>query len=117
MTHTTKAIAILAFITLLPAVNAASAQSCCGMGTTTAATPAKSGTGRGLVKAIHQKTKTITLSHTEIPGIMMAMTMDYPVEKVGLLKGINVGDSVTFTLKSMKSGEYVVSAISILPKN
>jgi Cu/Ag efflux protein CusF len=117
MTHTTKAIAILAFISLLTAANAVSAQSCCGMGKTVAATPAKSGTGRGLVKAIHQKTKTITLSHNDIPGIMMAMTMDYPVKKAGLLKGINVGDSVTFTLKSMKSGEYMVAAISILPKN
>ena len=117
MTHTTKAIAILAFVTLLPAANVVSAQCCCGMGTTVATTSAKSGSGRGLVKAIHQKTKTITLSHNDIPGIMMAMTMDYPVKYAGLLKGIKVGDSVTFTLRSMKSGEYMVSTISILPKS
>ena len=114
MTYTTKTIAILALASFLAAGSEVNAHSYTSKIAVTA--PAKTGKGRGLVKAIDLRAKTITLAHNNIPGIMMAMTMEYPVEKSSVCKGIHVGDSVTFTLKSTKAGEYVVSAIAIIPK-
>ncbi|HWF43943.1 MAG TPA: copper-binding protein [Candidatus Kapabacteria bacterium] len=72
----------------------------------------KQGQGRGLVQAIDSSGKSVTLDHNDIPGIMDAMAMSYPVESPQLLQGVKPGDSVIFTLKEPEPGEYVVSAIS-----
>ena len=82
----------------------------------TAGPAIKQGQGRGLVGAIDPKEKTILLEHNDIPGIMEAMSMSYPVERPELLQGLKIGDSVIFTLKEPEVWEYVVSAISVIPK-
>jgi Cu/Ag efflux protein CusF len=88
-----------------------------GMRSGEAAGPAiKQGQGRGLVGAVDLAGKTILLEHNDIPGIMDAMSMSYPVERPDLLQGLKIGDSVIFTLKEPQVGEYVVSAISVIPK-
>jgi Cu(I)/Ag(I) efflux system periplasmic protein CusF len=78
--------------------------------TTTAAV--KQGQGRGLVQSIDSSGKNVTIAHNDIPGIMEAMTMSYPLESPQLIQGVKPGDSVIFTLKEPEVGEYVVSAIS-----
>jgi len=78
---------------------------------TTAAT-VKQGEGRGLVQSIDSSSKNVTIAHNDIPGVMDAMTMSYPVENPALLQGVKAGDSVIFTLKEPEVGEYVISAIS-----
>lgn len=70
------------------------------------------GDGRGVVKAMSAKDSTITLDHNTIPGVMDAMAMQYRIDKPTMLTGLNVGDSVTFTLQDRGEGNYVVTAIA-----
>jgi Cu/Ag efflux protein CusF len=65
-----------------------------------AACSAKSneGEGTGIVRALGVDGATITLEHGEIPGMMMAMTMEFAVAKPELLAGIEVGETVEFKL-------------------
>ncbi len=71
--------------------------------------------GRGKVMAMDTKSMHITLAHGNIPGMMSAMTMAYPVSTARILNGIHVGDSVTFTMSS-KNGNDVISALAVIPK-
>ena len=82
---------------------------------TPAAAQVTSGQGRGLVIATKPETKTLTVAHNDIPGIMDAMTMDYPVENAALLTGISKGDSIAFTVKMPSAGEFMVTQISKIP--
>jgi Cu/Ag efflux protein CusF len=79
------------------------------------AAPAKSGVGLGVVRAIDTSAKKVTLDHGNIPGIMEAMAMSYPVAQTEMLQGIHVGDSVGFTLETRSEG-IVVTKIAIIPK-
>ncbi|MEP7234061.1 MAG: copper-binding protein [Ignavibacteriota bacterium] len=73
--------------------------------------PPKSGTGMGIVTDISPDRKFITLDHNDIPMIMDAMAMEYPVENPELLKGIKKNDSVDFTLVKTPESQYVVTVI------
>ena len=65
---------------------------------------------KGVVKALDPNAGTVTLDHEDIPGVMMAMTMTYPVANPELLKDIEVGQSVEFRLR--KDGDdFVVTEI------
>ncbi len=64
----------------------------------------------GVVKGLDSEAGTVTLDHDEIPGVMMAMTMTYPVEKPTVLKDVAVGQRVDFRLR--KDGDrFVVTEI------
>ena len=73
--------------------------------------PAKSGNGMGVVIKISKNQKFITLDHNDIPDIMDAMAMEYPVHSPSLLNGIKTGDSVGFTLTKTPEEQYEVTSI------
>ena len=73
--------------------------------------PGKSGTGVGVVTEISKDKKFITLDHNDIPDIMDAMAMEYPMQSPDLLKDIHVKDSVGFTLTKTPESQYMVTAI------
>ena len=74
------------------------------------------GQGKGIVRAMDSVTKSVTLDHNDIPNVMDAMTMEYHVEKTEVLRGVHVGDSVSFTLQDRGEGNYVVTQIAPIPK-
>jgi Cu/Ag efflux protein CusF len=78
-------------------------------GSTTASMP--SGEGMGVVKKISNDKKFVELDHNDIPGIMEAMPMEYPVHSPSLLEGIQMGDSVRFTLTKTPDSQFEVTAI------
>ena len=76
----------------------------------------KEGNGKAIVKSIDPAAKTILIDHNTIPGVMDGMAMAYPVDRDELLSVVKPGDSVNFTLKEKSAGEFVISAISVIPK-
>lgn len=81
-----------------------------------ATTAVKEGQGSAIVRAIDTTGKTITLDHNNIPNIMDAMTMEYPVSNPALLHAASVGDSVTFTLQDRGEGNYIVTKLTLARK-
>jgi protein SCO1 len=52
---------------------------------------------RGVVKEI-KDTNTVSIAHEEIPGYMVAMTMDFDVQNTNELAGLAPNDQVTFSM-------------------
>jgi Cu/Ag efflux protein CusF len=73
-------------------------------------TPAPSGTGQGTIVALDTEDAEITLDHGEIPGLMGAMTMPFPVADPKLLEGLQEGQRVEFDLE-YRGGMYTVQDI------
>ncbi len=69
------------------------------------------GRGHGFVRGVSPDHKSVTLEHGDIPGVMMAMTMDFAVANAGLLEGIDVGDEVDFKVVD-QGGAYLVTELS-----
>ncbi len=65
---------------------------------------------RAKVVAVDKEKKTVTLDHEDIPGLMKAMEMKFPVEDAKVLEGIKPGDQVRGRLK-VKSGEHVITEL------
>jgi protein SCO1/2 len=59
---------------------------------------------KGKVTALAPAKPAVTLDHEDIPGVMKAMTMEFPVADAKLLEGLKVGDSVQGRLKKTESG-------------
>ncbi|SRR5581483_3052345 len=76
----------------------------------------KQGDGKGLVRAVDTTGKTVTIEHNTVPGVMDAMTMQYPVADPASLRTIAVGDSVHFTLQDLGQGNYRVTNITAIKK-
>jgi protein SCO1 len=53
---------------------------------------------KGIVVAVNQAERTITVKHEDIPGYMQGMTMDFKIKNVGELKTMKPGDQITGTL-------------------
>jgi len=66
------------------------------------ATLAKSVAGVGKIVALVPQTQEVVIDHDEIKGFMDAMTMGYKVTAASQLKGLAVGDSVSFTIDTSK---------------
>ncbi len=66
--------------------------------------------GRGSVVKLDAGGKNVTLKHEEVKGLMPAMTMEFPVKSVDVLKGIREGDRVRFTI-SPQGADFVVEKI------
>jgi protein SCO1/2 len=62
---------------------------------------------QGVVEQIAPDHHQVTIHHQAIPGYMMEMTMDFPVNDASELDGISRGDNVTFTLVVNKDTAYV----------
>ncbi len=54
--------------------------------------------GQGRVVKIDTARQVILIQHQEIPNFMSAMTMSFFLEKTELVQGVQVGDSIHFTL-------------------
>ena len=54
----------------------------------------------GIVTKIDLKIGSVELNHKDIPGIMPAMVMEFYVKDRRMLKGLKVGDRVSFALES-----------------
>jgi len=69
----------------------------------TSASPAKafySGQSTGIVTKINMTIGSVELNHKDIPGIMPAMIMEFYVKDKRMLRGLKVGDKVSFTLEA-----------------
>jgi protein SCO1/2 len=67
--------------------------------------------GGGVVRGVLPEERQITIEHSEIEGLMPAMTMSFDVAAPALLQGLAPGDYVEFHL--VRSGEaFVIDAIS-----
>ncbi len=67
----------------------------------------KSYPAQGIVEKIAPDLREVTINHQAIPGYMMAMTMDFPVQNTNELSGISSGDQITFTLVVNKDNDWV----------
>jgi Cu/Ag efflux protein CusF len=70
----------------------------------------QSGTGQGSVVSVDPAAGEITLDHGEIPGVMGAMKMSFPVSDPKILEGVQPGQSVEFDVEH-RGGMYTVKAI------
>ena len=74
------------------------------------AAPGETHEAVGVLKAFLPDGKHIRLDHEEIPGFMEAMMMSFAVEDTTLLQGIEVEDSIRFTL-TVTGDDITVSSI------
>jgi Cu/Ag efflux protein CusF len=65
--------------------------------------------GTGVVKLINLKEGWIEIQHEEIKGLMPAMEMEWWVTNRSLLKSVQVGDKVDFTVVETGKGEFITS--------
>ena len=68
---------------------------------------AKSYSAQGVVQQIAPDRRTVTIHHQNIPGYMMEMTMDFPVQNTNELNGISPSDQITFTLVVTEKDDWV----------
>lgn len=61
----------------------------------------------GVVEQIAPGRRQVTIHHQAIPGYMMEMTMDFPVQNTNVLNGIAPGDKITFTLVVNQTNDWV----------
>ncbi len=52
----------------------------------------------GIVRAVHPQDSSMVITHEPIPGLMGSMTMTFRARDRGLMKGLEAGDRVQFTL-------------------
>jgi Cu/Ag efflux protein CusF len=69
---------------------------------------------KGKVVAVAADKRSVTLDHEEIPGLMKAMEMKYPVEDPKVLEGLQPGDRVQGRLRE-QSGNYTITRLEKLP--
>lgn len=68
------------------------------------APPEKQWTVKGRIVQVQAPERTVRIDHQDIPGLMTAMTMTFPVESEQVLEGVAAGDAVEFTLAQTDSG-------------
>lgn len=81
-----------------------------GVAACSAGDQVQTGTGQGSVVAIDAAAGEVTLDHGEIPGVMGAMKMSFPVADPKLLEGLQPGQQVEFDVE-YRGGMYTVKAI------
>jgi len=55
-------------------------------------------TVRGVVRAVLPQANVVILTHEDIPGFMGSMTMGFAVQDPRLYEGLDIGETVRFTL-------------------
>lgn len=58
----------------------------------------KSWSVMGIVRAVHPQDSSMVITHEPIPGLMGSMTMAFRMGNRALVKGVQPGDRVQFTL-------------------
>jgi protein SCO1/2 len=81
----------------------------CGDASPKAPKAAKEYSIKGTVTAIGAENKMVTLDHDDVPGVMQAMEMAFPVSDPNVLDGIAVGDAVEGRLQ--KSDELIITRL------
>ena len=64
---------------------------------------------RARVVGVNTDQDILVLNHEEIPGIMMAMTMPFPVADPAMLEGLSEGDAVEFEVEQQGSNIVIVA--------
>jgi Cu/Ag efflux protein CusF len=67
-------------------------------------------TVRGIVRAILPQANVVILTHEDIPGFMGSMTMGFPVQDPKFYEGLDIGETVRFTLTGVPPN-LVITAI------
>lgn len=67
--------------------------------------------GEGRVVAVDEAKGAVTLDHGPIPGLMAAMRMTFPADHADLLRGLQEGDVVLFSLKP-RGQEWVIATMN-----
>jgi protein SCO1/2 len=65
---------------------------------------------KGKVVAVDADNNKVTLDHEDIPGLMKAMEMKFPVADAKMFEGIKPGDEVYGKLKK-QSGSYLITEL------
>jgi Cu/Ag efflux protein CusF len=61
----------------------------------------------GVVTSIDVGKPAVTIDHQDVPGLMSAMEMEFPVRDPAILEGLSVGDRVTGEFQVDPSGQVV----------
>ncbi len=77
--------------------------------TTGAQVGERSWTVRGIVRGVAPEQQLILITHEDIPGLMIGMTMAFRADGSKLLRGLAPGDRIQFTLKEAAPQVVVVS--------
>jgi protein SCO1/2 len=70
-------------------------------------TAAKSYPASGVVEKIAPDRHTATIHNQDIPGYMMEMTMDFPVQNTNELNGVSPGDKIMFTVMVAQNDSWI----------
>lgn len=75
------------------------------------------GTGRAIVRRIDYDHHLITLEHGRVANLLNPMTYSYVVRSDSIMRPINEGDTVSFTIQEQPPGTFrVLSLTKIHPK-
>lgn len=79
--------------------------------------PAKVGhKATGTIDSIDAKTGTLSLNHDAVASLKWpAMTMEFKAANTALLKSLESGQAVSFEFVERQPGEYIVTAITLVP--
>jgi Cu/Ag efflux protein CusF len=58
-------------------------------------------TVRGVVRAVLPQADVVIVTHEDIPGYMTPMTMGFPVKDRALVQGLDIGETIRFTLSGV----------------
>ena len=73
--------------------------------------------GDGTFDAVDEATKTVTLTHGDIPALQWpAMTMDFGIASLELVANLAPGTPIRFEFEQREPGEFVVTRIEKAPK-
>lgn len=64
---------------------------------------------RATIMSIDKEKNTVMLDHEDIPGLMRAMKMSFPVEDAKLLTDLKEGDKVQGKIKARADGKNIIS--------
>lgn len=64
---------------------------------------------RGTIMSIDKEKNMVMLDHEDIPGLMRAMKMSFPVEDAKLLTDLKEGDKVQGKIKARADGKNIIS--------
>ncbi|MBL8823763.1 MAG: copper-binding protein [Planctomycetia bacterium] len=64
---------------------------------------------RGTIMSIDKEKNMVMLDHEDIPGLMRAMKMSFPVEDAKLLTNLKEGDKVQGMIKARADGKNIIS--------
>jgi Cu/Ag efflux protein CusF len=69
--------------------------------------PVRTFKGVGVIRSINLKEGWFEIDHEEIAGFMSAMQMQWSVKNRAMLKSVNVGDKVNFTVEDDNGSEVI----------